>query len=182
MAESIQHILERIRRPRVHITYDVEIGDAIQVKELPFVMGILADLYGMPENKPPRMADRKFIELDSENFNDVFASYTPRLVFTVDNKLPTGGERLPVELNFKALDDFGPLNVIKQIPLMNGMYNSRMLLNDLLGKLDGNDTLEEMLTQLLANKEMRDAVLAELDTVDPVKAEEKTTQPTGENN
>lgn len=170
MAESTQHILERIRRPRVHITYDVEIGDAIQVKELPFVMGVLADLYGMPENKPPRMADRKFIELDSENFSDVFTSYSPRLVITVDNKLPTKSERLSLDLTFKAIDDFSPLNIIKQIPAMKSLYDTRMSLNDLMGKLDGNDSLEEMLSLVLSNKEIRDGILAELDKVDPVTA------------
>lgn len=171
MAESTQHILERIRRPRVHITYDVEIGDAIQVKELPFVMGVLADLYGNPENKPPRMADRKFVDLDSENFSDVFASYSPRLVVTVDNKLPGGTDRLSAELVFKSIEDFGPLNLIRQIPAMKSLYDSRMSLNDLLGKLDGNDVLETMLTLVLTDKTIRDGILAELDKVDPVKAE-----------
>lgn len=169
MAISTQHILDRVRRPRVHITYDVEIGDAIQMKELPFVMGVLADLSGMPAEKPPRVADRKFVEIDLENFDSVFASYKPRLQLVVENKLPGDAERLPLEIEFRSLDDFGPLNVVRQTPEMKAMYDSRTLLNDLLGKLDGNETLEDMLGQLLEDKPLRDSLLAEIEKLAPAK-------------
>lgn len=169
MAISTQHILDRVRRPRVHITYDVEIGDAIQMKELPFVMGILADLSGMPAEKPPRIADRKFVEIDLENFDSVFASYKPRLQLVVDNKLPGDAERLPVEIEFRSIEDFGPLQVVKQVPEMKALYGSRMLLNDLLGKLDGNEELEGMLGKLLEDKAMRDSILAEIEKIAPAK-------------
>ncbi|USO01733.1 MAG: type VI secretion system contractile sheath small subunit [Alphaproteobacteria bacterium] len=172
MAESTQHILDRVRRPRVHITYDVEIGDAIQLKELPFVMGILADLSGVPAEKPPRIADRKFVEIDLENFDSVFASYKPRLQFVVDNKLPGDSERINIELELRCLDDFNPLRVIRQIPEMKALHDSRTLLNDLIGKLDGNEVLEGMLGQIIEDKALRDGILAEIEKIAPAPAPE----------
>src|SRR5579862_8020171 len=114
MPESLQHKLDRVRPPRVQITYDVELGGAIQKKELPFVMGILADLYGKPTEAPPPLKERKFVEIDRDNFNDVLASVSPRLALQVENKLSSSGGQTSVELKFQHIDDFGPLNVIGQ--------------------------------------------------------------------
>ena len=102
--ESTQHKLDRVRSPRVHITYDVEIGDAIEMKELPFVMGVLADLSGKPDAPLPRLRDRKFVEIDRDNFNDVLKGMKPRLAFRVDNKLTDDDTKLGVELRFQNLD------------------------------------------------------------------------------
>src|SRR5262249_51038508 len=113
--ESLQHKLDRIRRPRVHITYDVEIGGAIELKEPPFVVGVLADLSGKPEEPLPRLKDRKFVEIDRDNFNKVLAATKPRLAYQVDNTLQDDESKLFVELRFNDIDDFAPDQVVKQV-------------------------------------------------------------------
>jgi type VI secretion system protein ImpB len=151
MAESTQHKLDRIRPPRVQITYDVEIGDAIQKKELPFVVGIMADLSGKPEQPLAKLKDRKFVEIDRDNFNDVLASSAPRIAYRVDNKLTNDGSKLNVELRFRNLDDFNPTNVVNQIEPLRKLLEARRRLTDLLGKLDGNDKLDELLQEVVSN-------------------------------
>ena len=149
MAESTQHKLDRIRPPRVQITYDVEIGGAIEKKEIPFVVGVMADLSGMPEAPLPKLKDRKFVEIDRDNFSDVMASINPQLVFRVANKVANDGSAMGVELRFKTVDDFGPLSLIDQVPALKKMFEVRSKLNDLVSKLDGNDALDEKLQELL---------------------------------
>ncbi len=151
MPESTQHKLDRIRPPRVQITYDVEIGGAIQKKELPLVVGILADLSGKPEEALPALKERKFIEIDRDNFNAVLASINPRMVASVDNHLSKDGGQTNVELKFKSLDDFSPVSIVRQVDALRKLFESRQKLNDLLAKLDGNDTLDNMLQQTVAN-------------------------------
>lgn len=151
MPESTQHKLDRIRPPRVQITYDVEIGGAIQKKELPLVMGILADLSGKPEQALPKLKDRKFVEIDRDNFNDILKSITPRVVCSVDNKLSKDGGKTSVELKFQHIDDFSPLSVVKQVDSLRKLFEARQRLNDLLAKLDGNDTLDAMLQHVVGN-------------------------------
>jgi len=151
MAESTQHKLSRIRPPRVQITYDVETGGAIQTKELPFVAGIFADLSGKPLEALPKLKDRKFIEIDRDNFNDVLASSTPRLTLRVDNKLQNDGSKVNVELFFNHMDDFEPLAIVKQVEPMRKLLEARQRLTDLMQKLDGNDKLDIMLQEVLAN-------------------------------
>jgi len=151
MPESTQHKLDRIRPPRVQITYDVEIGGAIQKKELPLVMGILADLSGKPEQALPKLKDRKFVEIDRDNFNDILKSITPRVVCSVDNKLSKDGGKTSVELKFQHIDDFSPLSVVKQVESLRKLFEARQRLNDLLAKLDGNDTLDAMLQHVVGN-------------------------------
>src|SRR5688500_1996247 len=112
MAESTQKKLSRIRPPRVQITYDLETGGAIEMKELPLVVGILADLAGHPENPPAPVKARKFVDIDRDNFNEVMSSIGPRLSFTVANKLREDGGNLPLELKFRKLDDFRPETVV----------------------------------------------------------------------
>ncbi len=162
MVESIQHKLDRVRKPRVQITYDVEIGGAIQMKELPFVMGILADLSGMPAAPLPKVKDRKFVEIDRDNINDIMTSINPRLALRVENKLANDGSFLSAELFFKNMDDFAPVNIVKQIPALAKLYEARVRLKSLLAKLDGNDALDALLQQVITNTEQRDALTKEL--------------------
>ncbi|MEN8237389.1 MAG: type VI secretion system contractile sheath large subunit [Pseudomonadota bacterium] len=158
MAESIQHKLDRVRPPRVQITYDVEIGEAIEARELPFLMGVMADLSGKPKTALPKLKERKFVEIDRDNINDVMASYQPRIAIFVEDKLAKAGGKLGVELNFKSMDDFDPLNIVKQVPAMAELYSTRVKLNDLLGKMDGNEELEELLNKIMKDNKVRDDI------------------------
>jgi len=153
MAESTQHKLDRVRPPRVQITYDVEIGGAIQMKELPFVVGIMSDLSGNPEKPLPKLKQRKFVEIDRDNFNDVLAAAGPRLAFQVDNKLANDGTRFNVEMKFSHMDDFNPVNILKQVEPLRKLFEARQRLSDLIGKLDGNDDLDKLLQDIVANTE-----------------------------
>lgn len=153
MPESTQHKLDRIRPPRVQITYDVETGGAIQKKELPLVVGILADLSGKPDTPLPRLKDRKFVEIDRDNFNDVLKAAAPRLAVRVDNKLAKDGSKLNVELRFQHMDDFNPLAIVKQVKALNSLLEARGRLNDLLAKLDGNDDLDATLQKVIQDTE-----------------------------
>ncbi len=150
LAESTQHILSRVRPPRVQITYDVEIGGAIEKKELPFIVGILADLSGKPAAPLPKVKDRKFTEIDRDNFNDVLASAKPRLALRVPNRLkPDADEQLNVELNFRHAEDFEPVAIVRQVPALNRLFEARQRLRDLLTKLDGNDELDALLREVV---------------------------------
>lgn len=160
MPESTQKKLSRIRPPRVQITYDVEIGEAIQMKELPFVVGIMADLSGKPAEALPKLKERKFVEIDRDNFNDVLASCAPRLALRVDNKLANDDSKLNVELNFRNIDDFGPVEVVKQIEPLRKLFEARQRLMDLLSKLDGNDKLDALLQEIVDNPETQKALKA----------------------
>jgi type VI secretion system protein ImpB len=151
--ESTQHKLDRVRSPRVHITYDVEIGDAIEMKELPFVMGVLADLSGKPDAPLPRLRDRKFVEIDRDNFNDVLKGMKPHLAFRVDNKLTDDDTKLGVELRFQNLDDFAPERVAEQVEPLKKLMEVRQQLKGLLAKTDGNDRLAERLQEIISNTE-----------------------------
>jgi type VI secretion system protein ImpB len=155
MRESAQHKLDRVRPPRVHITYDVEIGDAIEIKELPFVMGVLGDFTGMPEQPLPRVRDRKFVEINPDNFDKVLEAMNPHLAFQVENKLsedPDAGQ-LRVNLNFRSMDDFEPENVAKQVKPLKELLDLRTKLSDLRGSLMGNDKLEELLLKSVGDAE-----------------------------
>jgi type VI secretion system protein ImpB len=154
MAESTQHRLDRVRPPRVHITYDVEIGGAIELKELPFVMGVLADLSGKPDEPLPRLRDRKFVEIDRDNFNAVMRGMKPRLAFRVDNKLTDDDTKLGVELRFNSLDDFEPERVVQQVEPLRKLLEVRQQLSSLLAKTDGNDRFSEQLQDIISNTEL----------------------------
>ena len=149
--ESLQHTLDRVRSPRVQITYDVEIGDAIEMKEIPFVVGVLADLSGKPDELLPKLKDRKFIEIDRDNFDSVLAGMKPRLAYRVPNKLTDDDSQLAVELRFKSLDDFHPERVAEQIAPVRKLVETRKRLSDLLSKLDGNDRLDDLLQDVISN-------------------------------
>ena len=163
--ESVHKKLERVRAPRVHVTYDVEVGDAIEMKEIPFVMGVLADLSGMPEEPLPRLKERRFIEITPDNFDDVLAKMNPRVAFTVENKLsddPDAG-KIGVELNFKSMDDFEPENVARQVKPMRELLELRTRLSDLVGSLQGNEKLEGLLQDLAGDEDKLKQLQAELD-------------------
>ncbi|HKV42674.1 MAG TPA: type VI secretion system contractile sheath small subunit [Blastocatellia bacterium] len=149
--ESLQHKLDRIRPPRVHITYDVELGDAIEQKELPFVVGVLGDFSGKPEHPLPRLKDRKFVEIDRDNFDQVLAGMKPRLALRVDNKLAGDESKMRVELRFENLEDFEPDKVVEQVEPLRKLVEARRRLSDLLSKMDGNDRLEELLHEVIQN-------------------------------
>jgi type VI secretion system protein ImpB len=151
--ESLQHTLDRVRSPRVQITYDVEVGDSIEQKEIPFVVGVLGDFSGKPDEPLPKMKDRKFVEIDRDNFNKVLEGSKARVAFRVDNKLANDGSQLNVDLRFKSMDDFSPENVAEQITPLKKLLEARKKLSDLLSKLDGNDKLDELLQDIINNSE-----------------------------
>jgi type VI secretion system protein ImpB len=149
--ESVQQKLKRIRPPRVQITYDVEIGGAIELKELPFVVGVLGDFSGQPDQPLPRMKDRKFVEIDRDNFDQVLSGMAPRVALRVDNKLVDDGSKMNVELRFKSLQDFEPDQLVQQVEPLRKMVEARRKLSDLMSKMDGNDKLEQLLTDVMGN-------------------------------
>jgi type VI secretion system protein ImpB len=150
---SLQHNLDRVRAPRVQITYDVEVGGAVEMKEIPFVVGVLADLSGKPDEPLPKVKDRKLIEIDRDNFDKVLKGMKPRLAFKVDNKLTGDGSKLGVELRFNKLDDFHPEQVAQQVEPLKKLVDARQKLNELLNRLDGNDRLEELLQEVISRTE-----------------------------
>jgi type VI secretion system protein ImpB len=162
MNDSTQKKIGRIRPPRVQITYDVETGGAIEKKELPFLVGVLADLSGKrdPERPLPKLKDRKFVEVDRDNFNEVMTGIAPHLAFQVPNALQNDGSSLAVSLTFAEIDDFEPVRVLKQVTGLKDLYAARQKLTDLLTKLDGNDTLDRLLGEVIASSEKQDELRA----------------------
>ncbi len=160
--ESVQQKISRIRPPRVHISYEVETGGAIEMKELPFVVGVLGDFSGKPVDPLPRIRDRKFVEIDRDNFDAALAGMKPRLSYGVENKLSGDGSKLGVELNFRSMEDFHPDQVAQQIEPLRKLVEARRNLSDLLAKMDGNDKLGELLEDVLNNadsqKQLGDAL------------------------
>ena len=160
--ESIQQKISRIRPPRVHISYEVETGGAIEMKELPFVVGVLGDFSGKPVDPLPRVRDRKFVDIDRDNFDNVLAGMKPRIQMGVENKLNNDGGKLAVELNFRSMEDFEPDQVVQQVEPLRRLVEARRNLSDLLAKMDGNDKLGELLEDVLNNadaqKQLGDAL------------------------
>lgn len=151
--ESTQKKLSRVRPPRVQITYDVEIGDAIETKELPFVLGVLGDYSGHSKSPLPKMKERKFVQIDRDNFDEVLKGMAPRLAIKVDNRLQDDGSQLAMELNFNELADFEPQNVVTQVEPLKRLLEARTRLADLRNKLAGNDKLEELLDEVVRDTE-----------------------------
>lgn len=174
MSESTQHKLDRVRRPRVQISYDVETNGAMQKVELPFVVGVLADLSGKPKEALKPLKDRKVVQIDRDNFNDVLAKATPRVAFKVPNKLTDPNTQIPVELNFKHMDDFEPARVAEQIEPLRELLEMRHKLNQLLSKMEGNDKLEALLGDVLGNTEKALALAKQLGIQTGGAAEETT--------
>jgi type VI secretion system protein ImpB len=152
MSESLQKWMGRNRPPRVQITYDVEIGDAVEKKELPLVVGLMADLSGQPATPLPKLKERRFVEVDRDNFNEVMTKISPRLDLSVPDTFKGEGN-LKVELTFNDFDQFHPEAIARQVPRLAKLLEARQQLRDLLGKLDGNDELDALLENILKNTE-----------------------------
>jgi type VI secretion system protein ImpB len=160
--ESVHKKLERVRKPRVHITYEVEVGDAQEVKELPFVVGVMGDFSGDPTQPLRPLRDRKFTQIDRDNFNEVMASMNPGLNFRVENTLKGDGTELPVNLAFNSIEDFEPARVAQQIEPLRKLLQARNELRDLLTKVDRSEDLESILDRVLQNTEVLKSFSASL--------------------
>lgn len=149
--ESVQKRLQKVRPPRVQLTYDVEKGDAIEQKEIPFVVGVLGDFSGQPEQALPRIKDRKFVNVDLDNFDEVMEGMAPRAQFRVPNRIGDQGGEFAVELKFDSIDDFRPESVVQQVEPLRKLLEARTKLADLRNKVAGNEKLEDLLNDVLAN-------------------------------
>jgi type VI secretion system protein ImpB len=162
--ESTQHKLDRVRPPRVQITYDVEVGGAIELKELPFIVGVMGDFTGQAEKPLPRLKDRKFVEVNPDNFDTVMEGMKPHLAFAVENKLSEEPDapNLKLDLRFTKMEDFDPQNIARQVKPLKELLDLRTRLADLRGSLQGNDRLEELLLEAIGNTENRERLKADL--------------------
>jgi type VI secretion system protein ImpB len=151
--ESVQKRLQKIRAPRVQMTYDVEIGDSLENKELPFVVGVIGDFGGDPAVAKKSLKDRNFVNVDSGNFDEVLGGVAPVATFRVKNHLSDEGGEFGVQLQFREMDDFRPESVVRQVAPLNGLLEARTKLADLRNKLAGNDRLEDILSEVLTNTE-----------------------------
>lgn len=153
--DSVHKKLDKVRPPRVQLTYDVEVGDAIEQKEIPFVVGVLGDFTGQrdPDKPLARLKDRKFVNVDMDNFDDVMKGMAPKTSFRVQNKLSEGGGEFAVNLSFEKMDDFRPEAVVQQVEPLRKLLEARTKLSDLRNKLAGNDKLEDILGDVLSNTE-----------------------------
>ncbi|MFC0132445.1 type VI secretion system contractile sheath small subunit [Massilia eurypsychrophila] len=151
--ESVQKRLQKVRAPRVQMTYDVEIGDALENKELPFVVGVIGDFGSDPAVGKKSLKDRNFVNVDSGNFDEVLGGVAPVATFRVKNHLSEEGGEFGVQLQFKEMDDFRPESVVRQVAPLNGLLEARTKLADLRNKLAGNDKLEDILSEVLTNTE-----------------------------
>ena len=149
MSASIHDKLNRVRKPRVHITYEVETEGAEIQRELPFVVGVMGDFSGDPTAPLKPMTDRKFIQIDRDNFNDVMAAMTPGVKTRVENTLAGDGTQMAVDLKFNSLEDFEPARVAAQVPALAALLETRAKLRDLMSKVDRSEELESLLEQVL---------------------------------
>jgi type VI secretion system protein ImpB len=162
MSASIHDKLNRVRKPRVHITYEVETEGAQIQRELPFVVGVMGDFSGDPTQPLRPLSDRKFIQIDRDNFNDVMARIGPGLNLKVDNKLADDGSQMGVQLKFNSIDDFEPGAVVNQVPALKALLDTRNKLRDLMSKADRSEQLETLLEQVLQNQKELEALGSEL--------------------
>ncbi|MCY3003870.1 MAG: type VI secretion system contractile sheath small subunit [Planctomycetota bacterium] len=159
---AVHKKLERVRKPRVHITYDVETGGAAVKKELPFVVGVLGDFSGNPTTPLKPLKDRKFTQIDRDNFNDVMSKVAPELNMKVQNTLAGDGSEMAVQLKFNSMEDFEPGRVIQQVEPLRKLLETRNKLNDLLSKADRSEELEGLLEDVLKNSEQLKKLKGEL--------------------
>jgi type VI secretion system protein ImpB len=166
--DSVQQRLGRVRPPRVQLTYDVEVGDAIEQKEIPFVVGVMGDFTGQPDadNPLPKLKDRKFVQVDMDNFDEVMAGMAPRASYRVPNKLSADGGEFAVNLQFNQMEDFRPESVVQQVEPLRKLLEARTKLSDLRNTLAGNDKLEDALGEVLSNTEQRRRLEAEAQSAD----------------
>ena len=169
--ESTQTKLSRVRPPRVQITYYVQFGDAIELKEIPFVLWVLGDFSGNPAEELPKLKDRKFVEVTPDNFDDVLASMKPRLAYSVANKLADDPDapKLKVDLSFKKLEDFEPEQVARQIKPLRELLDLRTRLADLRGSLQTNQTLDDLLQEVINSSEKMQRLRTEVQTAETGK-------------
>lgn len=162
MADSIHDKLKRVRKPRVHITYDVETNGAVAEKEIPFVMGVMGDYSGdNVDNKKP-LKDRKFSQIDRDNFNEVMANVSPELSMKVENTLEDDGSEISVDLAFKNMEDFEPHRIVEKVEPLKKLLETRNKLRDLLTKADRSDDLETILEEVLSNTDAIASLSSEL--------------------
>lgn len=151
--ESVQKRLQKVRPPRVQLTYDVEIGDAVEIKEIPFVVGVLGDFAAQSKTPQGRVRDRKFVNIDLDNFDDVMTGMAPRATYRVKNRLSPEGGEIGVDLEFQKFEDFRPEAVVQQVEPLRKLQEARSKLADLRNKLAGNEKLEDLLSDVLSNTE-----------------------------
>jgi type VI secretion system protein ImpB len=149
--DSVQKRLQKVRPPRVQMTYDVEIGDAMENKELPFVVGVVGDFGGDSDAEQKRLKERQFVGVDRDNFDEVLAGVEPVARYRVANELSADGGEFAVELRFRSMADFRPESVVRQVTPLRKLLEARTKLADLRNKLAGNDKLEDLLTEVLNN-------------------------------
>ena len=171
MAESIHDKLKRVRKPRVHITYDVETNGAIQEKELPFVMGVMGDYSGDNSENKKALKDRKFSQVDRDNFNEVMRNINPQLNMKVENTLEADGSEMSVNLEFNSMDDFEPQNIVDKVEPLKKLMETRNKLRDLLTKADRSEELENLLEDVLSSTDALAALQGELGSEDQDKKE-----------
>lgn len=159
---SVHDKLKRVRKPRVHLTYDVETGGAAVQRELPFVVGVLGDFSGNPTKPLKSLKERKFVQIDRDNFDSVMASVTPELHFKADNKITNDGSQMQVDLKFNSMEDFNPHNVAQQVEPLRKLLETRNKLTDLLSKVDRSEELEELLENVLQDDEQMKKLAGEL--------------------
>jgi len=152
--ESLQKKVGRVRPPRVQITYDVQVGDAIEKRDLPFVVGVLADLSGTPDKPLPAISKRKFVDIDRDNVNDVMRKIGPRLTFKVPNRLNEDDTKLNVELRFESIDDFQPARIAQQVTPLRKLLELRNSLANLRSSLIGNEKLDNLLQEMIQSQEL----------------------------
>ena len=179
MGASIHDKLKRVRKPRVHITYEVETEGAVVQKELPFVVGVVGDFSGDPTEKLKPLKDRKFIQIDRDNFNDVLKRMTPGVNMRVENTIAGDGSEMAVQLKFNSIDDFEPANVANQVEPLRKLLDTRNKLRDLLTKVDRSDDLENVLEQVLKNTDDLKKLSSELG-VESSSGEASSDEPSGE--
>jgi len=149
---SVHDKLNRVRKPRVHITYDVETEGAAIERELPFIVGVMGDFAGDPSEPLKPLAERKFTQIDRDNFNDVMARIAPGLNMKVENTLAGDGSEMGVNLKFRNMDDFEPAKVAEQVPALKALLDTRAKLRDLMSKVDNSEKLEELLDEVLQDE------------------------------
>ena len=162
MSESIHNKLKRVRKPRVHITYDVETNGTVAKKEIPFVMGVMGDYSGDNTKNKKQLKDRKFSQIDRDNFNDIMAKTAPTLSLKVENTLSNDGSEMPVDLKFNHIEDFEPHKIVEQVEPLKKLLQTRDRLRDLLSKADRSEELEDLLESILNNTEALSSLSTEL--------------------
>jgi type VI secretion system protein ImpB len=157
---SSQKFIARNRAPRVQIEYDVELYGAEKKVQLPFVMGVMSDLSGKPSEALPSVADRKFLEVDTDNFDSRMKSMKPRVAFQVPNTL-TGDGNLSVDITFESMDDFSPAAVARKVDGLNKLLEARQQLSNLITYMDGKTGAEELISKVLADPALLSSLTAE---------------------